>query len=261
MSNSPARSFSTPCVRHPLCDVLADHSLYAAIRGEADLRVFMEHHVFAVWDFMSLIKSLQEHLAPVRVPWTPPVNPRHARFINQLVMEEESDDALSCVSGVTHCSHFESYCQAMEEVGADVEPIRDFIEQVKRRGAGPAIETADIPEPARQFMTFTFDVIGRHQPHLSAAALAYGRESLVPALFQSLLARLRIGTCHAPILHGYIERHIQLDGQEHGPLAVQMVQELCEGSEARYIEAQQVAEQALAARLGFWNGIHRALTG
>lgn len=219
----------------------------------------MEHHVYAVWDFMSLIKSLQIHIAPTNLPWVPPKNPRYANFINQLVLEEESDYALTDTVGSTHASHFESYRQAMVEAGANIHPISRFVNMVGDEGLETALQTTDIPAPAKRFMAFTFDIIGRNQPHLLAAALAYGREALVPQLFRSLLEGLQISPSDAPNLYGYLERHIQLDEQEHGPLAVLMVQELCEGSTEKQAEAMDVAEQALAARLDFWNGIHEAL--
>lgn len=220
----------------------------------------MEHHVYAVWDFMSLIKALQVHIAPTRIPWVPPKNPRHASFINQLVLEEESDGAFADTAGDAHASHFERYCQAMVEVKAKIDPISRFVSRVGAESLSTALQTTDIPEPARKFMAFTFAIIGRNQPHLSAAALAYGREALVPRLFRSLLEGLPISRGDAPNLYGYLERHVQLDEQIHGPIAVLMAQELCEGSATKQTEAVAVAEQALAVRLEFWNGIHKALS-
>lgn len=220
----------------------------------------MEHHVYAVWDFMSLIKSLQIHIAPVNLPWVPPRNPRHANFINQLVLEEESDRALTDTASSTHASHFESYRQAMVEVGADIRPISRFIDIVGDEGIEAALQLIEIPAPAKRFMAFTFDIIRRSKPHLLATVLAYGRESLLPQLFRSLLEGLQIRPYDAPILYGYLERHIYLDEQEHSPLAVLMVQELCEGSIEKQAEAMEVADQALTARLDFWDGIHAALS-
>ena len=219
----------------------------------------MEHHVYAVWDFMSLIKSLQIHIAPTKLPWVPPKNTRYANFINQLVLEEESDHALTDTVGSTHASHFESYRQAMDEVGANTHTISRFVDMLSVEGLETALQISDIPTPAKRFMAFTFDIIERNQPHLLAAVLAYGREDLVPQLFRSLQDGLRISVSDAPNLYGYLERHIQLDEQEHGPLAVLMVQELCEGSTEKQKEAMDVAEQALDTRLKFWNGIHEAL--
>lgn len=220
----------------------------------------MEHHVYAVWDFMSLIKSLQVHLAPARVPWLPPKNSRFANFINQLVLEEESDYALTTALNATHASHFESYRHAMFEVGASTHAISRFIKMVADEGLESAMQLADIPPPAKRFMAFTFDIIERDQPHLLAAALAYGRESLVPRLFRSLQEGLKISAAEVPILYGYLERHVQLDEQEHGPLAVLMVQELCAKSVEKQAAAIAVAEQALAVRLDFWDGIYEAMS-
>lgn len=220
----------------------------------------MEHHVYAVWDFMSLIKSLQAHIAPISLPWVPPRNSRYTNFINQLVLEEEFDYALTDTAGLTHASHFESYLHAMAEVGANIHPISRFIDIVGGESIDSALQIVDIPVPAKRFMAFTFDIIGRNQPHLLAAMLAYGRESLVPQLFRSLQEGLQISSSETPILYGYLERHIQLDEQEHGPLAILIAQELCEGSIEMQTEATAIAEQALAARLDFWDGIYEALS-
>lgn len=245
---------------HSLRLQLVNHPLYAAIRNEKILAVFMQHHVYAVWDFMSVIKSLQLKIAPATLPWVPPKNPRHANFINQLVLEEESDYTFTDTPGTTHASHFESYCQAMIEAGADVQPITQFVDTVTDQGLETALQLSDIPAPARQFMSFTFDIIGRSQVHLVAAILAFGREILVPELFRSLIEGLQLNANDSPALMFYLERHIQLDEQDHGPLAIRLLQDLCEDSRIKIEQAAEVAEQALAVRLQFWDGILQALT-
>lgn len=260
MSNDPLIPDIVPPQHNFLRERLKTHPLYDAIHNENNLRVFMEHHVYAVWDFMSLIKSLQTHLAPARLPWVPPKNSRYANFINQLVLEEESDYALTETPGLTHASHFESYIHAMTEVGANIGPISRFIDTVGNESLDSALQIEDVPIAAKQFMASTFDIIGRNQSHLLAAALAYGRESLVPQLFRSLQKGLQISASETPVLYGYLERHIQLDEEEHGPLAIRIVQELCAGSTEMQAEAIAVAEQTLAARLDFWDGIYEALS-
>ena len=242
-----------------LCGKLSRHSLYGAIQNKKNLRVFMEHHVYAVWDFMSLIKELQAQVAPAGSPWLPSKNARYVNFTNKLVLEEESDYALAGLEEGAYASHFESYLQAMIEVGADVDPVLGFIDKVREKGLDAALQLSDIPEPAKRFMLFTFDVIGRSQLHYLVAVLAYGRESIIPQLYRSFQEGLQVLPSEAPIFYGYLKRHIFLDEQEHGPVIVNMVQSLSEGSMEKQAEVVAVAEQALVVRLEFWDEIHAAL--
>ena len=105
--------------RHPEIDRLEEqiaqargavvkHPLYAALNSQPAIRTFMEHHVFAVWDFMSLLKSLQRNLTCVEVPWVPtgPTGSRH--LINDIVLVEESDELRG-----GFISHFELYLLGM----------------------------------------------------------------------------------------------------------------------------------------------------
>ena len=102
----------------PMRERLASHPIYASLRSLDDLRVFMHHHLFAVWDFMSLVKYMQQHLAPARVPWLPGGDTTLKRFINQLVLDEESDLAPGG-EGAGYLSHFELYVRAWSEIGGD----------------------------------------------------------------------------------------------------------------------------------------------
>src|SRR3954471_9932469 len=107
----------------PFYTRLASHPLYASFRTIEDLRTFMETHVFAVWDFMSLLKALQRGLTCVKVPWIPLENSA-ARLINEIVRDEESDLSLT---GHT-ISHFDLYYSAMTECGSNTSCIDRFME-------------------------------------------------------------------------------------------------------------------------------------
>ena len=93
----------------PLRDQLFNHEVYRSIKTPDDLRTFMEHHVFAVWDFMSLLKALQRHLTGVTIPWLPQGDRNARRLINEIVLDEESDED----GEGGYISHFELYRAAM----------------------------------------------------------------------------------------------------------------------------------------------------
>ena len=238
---------------------LVNHPLNYSIHNKEHLKTFMEHHVFAVWDFMSLIKATQSLIAPTTIPWVPSDHPHYVHFINQLVLEEESDFMYSNKSCNNPRSHFERYLEAMTEVGANIYIISRFINTVRDKGLDAALTIPHIPMVAKQFMMFTFDVIKRNQSHLTVAILSLGREELVPQLFRSLQQNLQIDQSNARTLFAYLERHIELDEQEHAPIAGKLLQELCAGSSLKQLESVAIAEQALAARVKFWDGIYQLL--
>lgn len=243
----------------PLMESLEQHPIYASIECIEDLRLLMEHHVFSVWDFMSLVKYLQGHLAPARVPWMPVGDPELRRLINQVVLEEESDSLPGSDGRTEHLSHFELYCRAMEEVGADAERPRRFLDLVRERGVDEALYSDLVPLPSRYFTETTFCFIREDKPHLVAAAFAFGREQLIPDMFSRFLERMRIAASDAPSFHYYLSRHVELDGDQHGPLSMRMLDTLCANDPVRIQEAEAAAEEALCARLRFWDGVLEAI--
>ena len=68
----------------PQTKELLNHPLYSKIISPEHLRCFMEHHIFAVWDFMSLLKALQEKLTKTTTPWYPVGNPELRYLINRI---------------------------------------------------------------------------------------------------------------------------------------------------------------------------------
>jgi hypothetical protein len=243
-----------------LHEPLNRHPLYPAVQSLDDLRLFMAHHVYSVWDFMSLLKTLQNHIAPTSTPWTPRGSPEVRYFINQIVVGEECDDGLPDADGnPTHASHFELYCDAMREVGADPAPAIRFSEVAADQGFEAALALNLAPPAAREFMRSTFGFIATGKPHVAGAAFALGREHIIPEMFRALLAKMNITAQQAPAFHFYLERHIHLDEDFHAPLALRMVNELVGGDAARLAEAEAAAVAAVKARIGFWDGVLAAL--
>jgi hypothetical protein len=228
---------------------LVAHPMYRELQTMDDLRRFMESHVFAVWDFMSLLKRLQQQLTTVTVPWVPPPLTRVSRFINQLVLDEESDSD----GRGGYASHFELYRRAMHEVGAETLHIDAVVRGIEHAGTWkPEL----IPEPARSFVQSTFNLLEHGQVHEVAAAFAFGREDAIPDMFRSLIEALgRQNPGLLEHLRYYLERHIGIDEQEHTPMALAMVEELCGADHFKWREAMRAVDNAVAARLALWDGI------
>src|ERR1700736_6800456 len=141
---------------HPGTDLLAAvtsararvviHPLYANLNTRAAINTFMEHHVFAVWDFMSLLKSLQRNLTCVTVPWVPTGPTGSRRLINDIVLAEESDELRGA-----HISHFEWYVAGMAEAGADHYVVDRFIDLIRAQEPVPyALQAAGVPRAAAE---------------------------------------------------------------------------------------------------------------
>ncbi|MGQ9862546.1 MAG: DUF3050 domain-containing protein [Thiobacillaceae bacterium] len=234
------------------------HPIYDAVQTLADLRVFMAHHVHSVWDFMSLIKYLQNAVAPARWPWTPGSDPAVQRFINELVLEEETDAAAPGQPG-EFASHFQLYLGAMREIGADADRPARFVELVRSHGIETALNSGLVPGPSAAFTRVTFDFIASGKPHVVAAALALGREHVIPSMFRAFLARMAVSEQEAPTFHYYLKRHIHLDEDFHAPLSLRLLDGLCAGDPVKIAEAETAARQAIEARILFWDGVLAAL--
>jgi len=218
------------------------------------LRIFMEHHVFAVWDFMSLLKRLQEIYVPHGSPWVPQPNGNVVRFINEIVMEEESDEAFNA-NGERYASHFEIYLEAMKEVGASTDSINHFIHEVRTSGLNNAMDLDCVPAPSREFMNHTFELLEQGKGHEIAASFSIGRESIVPVMFKRILELTKIGVSDAPVFHYYLERHAHLDGEHHGPMALKLLDDLCANEQEKEKEVILQVQSSLNARIKLWDGV------
>ena len=243
----------------PLKQKLETHPIFDRINSIEELKIFMEHHVFAVWDFMSLLKKLQLDLVPSGSPWIPNPNGNLVRFINEIVMEEESDQAFGSGNEITYTSHYQIYLDAMSEVGASTNAITDFVEEVAGKGIHTAFESNKIPKPSLEFMKHTFGLIERGKSHEIAASFAIGRESIVPLMFQRILDQSKLGTDEVPVFRYYLQRHAELDGDHHGPMALKLLKNMSAGSSEKENEIVKQAEKSIEQRISFWDGVYAAL--
>lgn len=243
-----------------LDEKLNNHPLYESIRTLDDLRVFMAHHVFPVWDFMSLLKYLQYRIAPAAYPWKPHANSSARFFINQIVLGEESDEGMPDIHGhPTYVSHFELYCAAMREIGASPADAIHFSDIAFEHGIDSALSLKTVPVAAHEFMKATFGFISTDQTHIVGAAFALGREHIIPEMFRSFLGRMNITEQEAPAFHYYLQRHIHLDEGFHAPLALKMMNELIDNDAGKLREAEQAAFAAVEARIKLWDGVLAAI--
>lgn len=235
-------------------EMLLQHPLYNKVKTIDDLRHFLEGHVYAVWDFMSLLKALQSKLTCVSTPWMPIGTPDIRYLINEIVVAEETDINLDG----NRQSHYEMYIDAMKDCGADTTRIEEFLKDViATQNIFVSIKKSSLHDNIKSFMDFTFKVIEHGKPHEIAAAFTFGREDLIPAMFTAILHNFQQNFPEARLekLVYYFERHIELDADEHGPMAMKMIDELCDSDPVKWQEVENVSIQALDKRLALWDVI------
>lgn len=238
-----------------LRDQLVVHEVYAHVHTQQGLRIFMEHHAVCVLGFMSLVKRLQAELTCVRVPWTPRPRAELARFVNEIVLIEETDEEY----GPRPASHYEWYLAAMEDIGADTSPIRSLEERL-RAAADPqvAVAQSDLPAAAKSFARTTFELCGGPL-HVAAAAFFHGREDVIPKMFLPLVRELGKSDDSVSLFRRYLERHIAIDSESHGPLASRLMNDLYAEAPELRAQGMDAARRALEARCRLWDSVCLAL--
>jgi hypothetical protein len=239
----------------PARDRVVGHPMYAALNSPAAIGTFMKHHVFAVWDFMSLLKSLQRQLTCVELPWVPTGPTGSRRLINDIVLVEESDELQG-----GFISHFELYLAGMTQAGADRTPIDTFLDLLRDKvSVTDALVEAKVPDPSAGFVRTTWQFIAEAPVHSQAAAFAFGREDLIPDMFEQVV---KVNDNHGGRLDtfvDYLARHIEVDGEQHTPMAMQMLADLCGDDETKWADCAEAVNRALEARTKLWDGIVEAL--
>jgi len=221
---------------------VVNHPLYNQLNTIEDVQNLMEIHVYAVWDFMSLLKGLQIELTCTTLPWKPIGNTKIRRLINSIVLEEESD----VDSAGNPSSHYEMYLDAMKECGANTSDIDKFVNSVSDLNL-PKVNIA-----IDSFLATTFDILNSGEAHKIAAAFTFGREDLIPDMFTAIVNDLSKEHKLNKFVY-YLERHIELDGGEHGPLALELISNLCGEDEQKWKEVEETAIACLVARKELWD--------
>lgn len=241
----------------PLKQQLTQHRVYEQITDIADLHVFMQHHIFAVWDFMSLLKVLQRSLTCVTLPWVPKGDANTRYLINEIVAGEESD----VDEAGNRTSHFELYLQAMEQTGCSTAQIGQLLEALQAgKNVPAALQDCKAPQAVADFVNNTFDVVDSGKDHVQAAVFTFGREDLIPGMFITFVRALHQQTPEKiSIFKYYLERHIEVDGDHHSILASQMTESLCGNDPQRWEEATVAVKEALQSRIQLWDAIADAI--
>ena len=233
-----------------------NHPVFSMVTDIPQLQKFMEWHVFAVWDFMLLVKRLQWDFTCETVPWLPPSNNRAARLINEIVLGEETDDA----PGGTHASHFELYISAMTEIGASTKQINLFIDHL-RSGTETvaALKLVSAPTAVARFVRETVETARNARTYEVLGSFFYGREHSIPIMFQSLLNEWKVDPRSAPTFVYYLNRHIELDRDDHGPAVEAIIREIIDDSHAAWSAFRRSALKAIELRIGLWDGLANCL--
>ena len=242
----------------PQKELLLQHSLYNKVKSIEDLHCFLENHVYAVWDFMSLLKALQSKLTCTTTPWFATTNPQTRYLINEIVVAEESD---LTIDG-QRSSHYEMYIESMKACGASTTGIEHFLSEVNSlKNIFVAIKKSNLHPNIKSFLDFTFRVIEEGKSHEIAAAFTFGREDLIPCMFTAILKNFQANFPNTDLskLIYYFERHIELDADDHGPMAMKMITELCGTDAQKWSDVEEVSKMALEKRIGLWDAIEESL--
>lgn len=235
---------------------LFNHPVYKSVKSIKDLRVFMESHIFAVWDFMSLLKRLQRDFTCIKLPWAPPEDAQLAHLINDIVLHEESDlDANG-----TPRSHLEMYLDAMTEVNASTSQFNAFLGLVQNgTKISVALKNVGAPKHVSEFVINTTNIALYADPITVAIYFLHGRENIIPDMFSALIKDWNLAPDTIPNMIYYLKRHIELDGDEHGPAAKVILERLSKSTTKGRSELINHAHQAITSRIELWDGVLKSI--
>jgi hypothetical protein len=244
----------------PSRDLLLNHRLYQSVKSIPDTKVFMKNHIFAVWDFMSLLKSMQLKLTGTKIPWVPCNDRVSSYFVNSIVLAEESDDLSICSD--SSISHYELYLEAMAELGGFSEPIEQLIIDLKQDKAfAPAIKqnmkdySKIIPISTFEFTRKNLEISTMGNIEQVTSFFIFGREDPIPEMFTSIIKEIDKNNIKAEKFKKYLDRHVTLDGDEHGPMSMKLLCRICGNDSQKWNIVLESALEAIQERIKLWDGI------
>ena len=237
------------------------HAVYSKMNLEEKVKIFMNTHIYCVWDFMNLVKRLQIHFTSVEVPWRPTTSIQTRmlrRLANEIVLEEETDE----LDG-QFISHFSYYVESIRQVqdGVISNNLTRFINDISSDSVSyqEILNLEYLPKAIRNFLQITSNAAVHENIIVTAAAFTFGREVMLPEIFTSILEES--GIANQPRLSkfvNYLDRHIELDGDYHGFLSKKMVLKLVSNQE-EWDLVIKTAKIALEARVALWDDIFKRL--
>ena len=140
----------------------------------------------------------------------------------------------------------------MKQCGANTFPIENFVAKTNDKNIPSVNDGIDA------FLKTTFDIIKTEEAHKIASAFTFGREDLIPDMFTSIVEEYNQNNNLDKFVY-YLERHIELDGGDHGPLALKLISDLCGEDNQKWKEVEDVAIDCLIARKKLWDVIYSHL--
>lgn len=232
---------------------LAAHCLYTKLQHMEDIHIFMEHHVFAVWDFMSLAKALQLHLDATQVIEKQTDNSKILGFVNGILTGGETDPNKKEIV----LSHLEMYLELMDEIGANTTNIKKLIAS---SAAGldihEAMQIAQLTDEQQRILNFTQTIIATNEIHKIAVAATLVPEGMISNRFLKILKETEErDNLLVPKFKNYLNRYKAIDGNDYGLLSLEMVTHFCDSDGKKWVDILDIAMKTLSHRIYLWDAI------
>jgi len=234
---------------------ITTHPLFESKLAPKQIRKFMESHIFAVWGFMSILKSLQKKITPNSLPWVPNENTKNGliNFVNEIILCEESD----YIDGIGYISHFEIYLLAMKSMGAKSDQLDLLISKITDKGYDEKfIDDINASAEVKSFLKNDLRVSMKGSLPEIVGAFTLGREKVIPNMFRYILPAINESST-SKYLITYLKRHIDIDGDRHGPLSMKLLNVSCNKEQLNL--AYTAAIKSLELRLLVWDRIYEDL--